>query len=155
MADRAIFHDEHRAFRDSMRGFVDRTILPRLDEIADAHQHPRDIWLEAGRQGLLGLQVPEAYGGGGTNDYRFSAIAGEELARASAATASSFGIHFDVCAPYLVELSTADQKSRWLPGFCSGEIITAIAMTEPSAGSDLAALKTTAVRSGTDWVING
>ncbi len=155
MTTRTIFEPEHDAFRDAARTFVDRTIMPRLEEIEQAHHHPRDIWLEAGKQGFLGLEVPAAYGGGEAKDYRFNAVLGEELSRPSAATSSAFGIHADICAPYLVELTTDEQKERWLPGFCSGEIITAIGMTEPSGGSDLANLKTTAKRDGGDFVING
>ena len=105
--------------------------------------------------GYLGLEVPEQYGGSAAGDYRFNAVLGEELARSSAAAASSFGIQFDVVAPYLVTLTTEEQRQRWLPKFCTGELITAIAMTEPSGGSDLAALKTTAVKDGAAWVING
>ncbi len=112
----------------------------------------REVWLEAGRNGFLGLEVPEQYGG---SDYRFNAVLGEELARASAAFSSCLGIHYDIVAPYLVKLTTDEQKERWLPKFCSGEMVTAIGMTEPSGGSDLAALETTAVRDGDDWIING
>lgn len=155
MRQRDIFETEHEDFRAAVATFVDRSVLPRREEIAALHHHPRDLWLEAGRQGFLGLDVPAEYGGGEARDYRFNAVLTEELARASLATASSLGIHFDVCAPYLVQLTTDDQKQRWLPGFCTGELVTAIGMTEPSGGSDLAALKTTAVREGDHWVING
>ena len=99
--------------------------------------------------------MPAEFGGTEANDYRFNAVLAEELSRCSAALASSLGIHYDCAAPYLVDLTTDEQKRRWLPGFCSGELITAIAMTEPSGGSDLAALKTTAVRDGSDWLVNG
>jgi alkylation response protein AidB-like acyl-CoA dehydrogenase len=104
---------------------------------------------------LLGLEIPEEFGGVGAHDYRFNAVLGEELSAVSAAFSSCFGIHYDVCAPYLVDLTTQEQKERWLPRFCSGELVTAIGMTEPSGGSDLAALKSTAVRNGADWVLNG
>jgi len=155
MLARGIFESDHDIFREAATTFVDRAIMPRMDEIAQLHHHPRDLWLEAGAQGFLGLEVPAAYGGGEAGDYRFNAAFVEELSRASLATASAFSIHVDICAPYMVELTTPEQKERWLPGFCSGELITAIAMTEPSGGSDLAALKTTAVRDGSDWIING
>lgn len=155
MTARGIFEPDHDTFREAAATFVDRAILPSMDEIAQRHQHPRELWLEAGAQGFLGLEVPAAYGGGEAGDYRFNAVLVEELCRASLATASTFSIHVDICAPYLVELTTPEQKERWLPRFCSGELITAIAMTEPSGGSDLAALKTTAVRDGSDWIING
>lgn len=155
MTRRTIFDAEHDAFREAVATFVDRSILPRMDEIAELHHHPRELWLEAGGQGFLGLDVPERYGGGGADDYRFNAILIEELSRASVATSSSFAIHFDVCAPYLTELTTPEQKDRWLPRFCTGELITAIGMTEPGGGSDLASLRTTAVRTDHGWVLNG
>ncbi len=155
MLTRDIFTEDHDAFRASVRTFVERHLLERMQDFAEEHAHPRDVWLEAGKQGLLGLEVPERFGGGAAGDWRFSAVLCEELARASMATASSLSIHFDVCAPYLVDLTTDVQKERWLPRFCTGELVTAIAMTEPGGGSDLAALSTTAVRDGEDWVING
>ncbi len=153
---RTIFTDEHEALRASVREFLDRNVRPRHEEFLEAKAIPREIWLEAGKQGFLGLQVPEEYGGGGVgDDYRFTAVWAEELSAVSAAFSSCMGIHSDVNAPYLVELTTPEQKQRWLPGFCSGEIVTAMGMTEPSGGSDLAALKTTAVRDGDTWVLNG
>jgi alkylation response protein AidB-like acyl-CoA dehydrogenase len=152
---RTIFDQDHEAFRESARQFVDRTLKPHFEKFLDNREIDREVWLEAGRQGLLGLEIPEEYGGSGANDYRFNAVLGEEFCKLSAGIGSSFGIHADVVAPYLVDLCTEEQKQRWLPGFCSGEIKTGIAMTEPSGGSDLAALKTTAVRNGTDWILNG
>src|SRR5699024_1676449 len=107
------------------------------------------------KQGLLGLAVPEQYGGAGANDFRFNAVFAEAMSKVNAALASYVGIHADIVATYLVDLATEEQKQRWLPGFCTGEIVTAIAMTEPSGGSDLAALKTTATRDGDQWVLNG
>ena len=115
----------------------------------------RDMWQEAGKQGFLGLDIPEEYGGAGIDDYLFNAVCAEEIAKFNAAVSSCFGIHSDVCPPYIVDLGTAEQKQRWLPGMAAGEKICAIAMTEPSGGSDLAALKTTAVRDGDGWLING
>nr|WP_296778195.1 acyl-CoA dehydrogenase family protein [Rhodococcus sp. (in: high G+C Gram-positive bacteria)] len=152
---RSLFDADHDAFRESVREFVTRSITPREEKLVEQRFIDRDIWLEAGRNGFLGLEVPEEYGGSGADDYRFNAVLGEELSRSSAAVASCFGIHYDIVAPYLVKLTTQEQKKRWLPGFCSGEILTAIAMTEPSGGSDLAALKTTAVKDGDDYIING
>jgi long-chain-acyl-CoA dehydrogenase len=104
---------------------------------------------------MLGLQIPEEYGGSDAGDYRFQAILQEELAKVGAAYPTCHGIHSDITVPYIVELGTEEQKQRWLPGCASGEILTGIGMTEPSGGSDLAALKTTAVRDGDEWVING
>ncbi|MFI6326278.1 acyl-CoA dehydrogenase family protein [Nonomuraea sp. NPDC050556] len=152
---RTLYGEDHDAFRASVREFVGRTVVPRQEEFAERRLIGREVWLEAGRQGLLGLEVPEEYGGGAAGDYRFNAVLIEELAAHSMALASSLAIHFDICAPYLVELTTDEQKKRWLPRFCSGELITAIGMTEPSGGSDLAALRTTAVRDGDDWIVNG
>jgi len=152
---RTIFSPEHDALRATAREFLDRHVRPRMGEFAEAHGLPRDVWIEAGKQGLLGLMVPEEYGGGGSDDWLFTVVVAEELAKVSASLSTAIGIHSDVVAPYLVDLGTEEQKKRWLPGFCSGEIVTAIAMTEPSGGSDLAALRTTAVRDGDAYVLNG
>jgi alkylation response protein AidB-like acyl-CoA dehydrogenase len=151
---RTLYGDEHRLFRESVGAFVDRELIPRRDEFRQARRISPEVWRTAGEMGFLGLQVPEAYGGADV-DFSYNAIWNEELARAGIAFGSSFSIHTDVCAPYLVELTTEEQKRRWLPAFCSGEMITAIGMTEPQAGSDLAGLKTTAKRDGDGWVING
>lgn len=152
---RTIFSPEHEALRATAREFLDRHVRPRMEQFAEAHGLPRDVWIEAGKQGLLGLMVPEEYGGGGSDDWLFTVVVSEELAKVSASLSTAIGIHSDVVAPYLVDLGTEEQKKRWLPGFCSGEIVTAIAMTEPSGGSDLAALRTTAVRDGDAYVLNG
>ncbi|RJL32743.1 acyl-CoA dehydrogenase family protein [Bailinhaonella thermotolerans] len=152
---RTIYGPDHEAFRESVREFVTRTVEPRAEEFIERRLIDREVWREAGRQGLLGLEVPEEYGGGAAGDYRFNAVLTEELAGQSMALASSLGIHFDVCAPYLVELTTEEQRKRWLPRFCAGELITAIGMTEPGGGSDLAALRTTATRDRGDWIVTG
>jgi long-chain-acyl-CoA dehydrogenase len=152
---RTLFDADHDAFRESVGEFVSRTIEPAEEKMIEQRFVDRASWLEAGRNGYLGLEVPEEYGGSAADDYRFNAILNEELARSSAAVASAFSIQYDIVAPYLVTLTTEEQRRQWLPKLCSGELITAIAMTEPSGGSDLAALKTTAVRDGDDYVING
>jgi long-chain-acyl-CoA dehydrogenase len=155
---RTIYDEDHEAFRGSVREFLERSVIPHVDEHAASKALPREFWLEAGKQGLLGLEIPETYGGQleeGTRDYRFNAVLMEELSKVNAALSSCVGIHADIVAPYLVELTTEEQRRRWLPGVASGEILTAIGMTEPSGGSDLAALRTTAVRDGDDWVLNG
>jgi long-chain-acyl-CoA dehydrogenase len=155
---RTIYDEDHEAFRASVKEFLDRQVVPNLEEHAAQKAIPRDFWLEAGKQGFLGLEVPETYGGQieeGAGDYRFNAVLTEELAKVNMALPSCVGIHADIVAPYLVHLTTDEQKKRWLPGFCTGELLTAIGMTEPSGGSDLAALKTTAVRDGDYWVLNG
>ncbi|RVW10391.1 acyl-CoA dehydrogenase [Prescottella agglutinans] len=152
---RTLYGPDHEAFRESAREFVNRFVMPHQEKMIEQRYIDREVWLEAGRNGFLGLEVPEQYGGSEAGDYRFNAVLGEELARASAAFSSCLGIHYDIVAPYLVKLTTDEQKERWLPKFCTGEMVTAIGMTEPSGGSDLAALKTTAVRDGDDWIING
>lgn len=152
---RDIYDDEHEAFRASVRQFLERSVVPAVETHAKNKALPRQFWREAGTAGVLGLEIPEEYGGLGANDYRFNAIVGEELNKLNAALGSCWGIHADITAPYLVALGTEEQKQRWLPGVASGEILLAIGMTEPSGGSDLAALKTSAVRDGDSWVING
>ena len=152
---RNVYTADHEAFRESVREFVNRTLVPRAEQMLEVKSIERDIWLEAGKQGFLSLDIPEEYGGAGAEDYRFNAIFAEEMSRFNAAVASCFGIHADVCPPYIVDLGTEEQKQRWLPGVASGELLVAIGMTEPSGGSDLAALRTTAVRDGDEWVING
>jgi alkylation response protein AidB-like acyl-CoA dehydrogenase len=150
-----VFEDEHEWFRETVAAFVAKEITPRRDEIRAARMIPRSVWLAAGAQGLLGIGVPAAFGGADVRDFRFNAVMQEELARAGMAYASAFGIHTDVVAPYLLDLTTEEQRRRWLPGFASGELTTAIGMTEPGAGSDLAAITTTAVPDGEEWVVNG
>ena len=152
---RNVYTEDHESFRQSCREFVQRTLAPRAEQMLEVKSIDRDIWLEAGKQGLLGLDIPEEFGGSGAEDYRYNAILGEEISRFNAAVSSCFGIHSDVCPPYIVDLGTEEQKQRWLPGMARGEKICAIAMTEPGGGSDLAALRTTAVRDGDEWVING
>ena len=152
---RTIFDEDHEAFRASAQTFVDRELRPNQEKHIANHEFGRDLWLALGRQGFLGLNVPEQYGGSDVGDPRYSLVLAEELAKLAFAYASCIGIHIDCVAPYLVDLGTEEQKQRWLPKFCTGELITAIAMTEPSGGSDLAALRTTAVRHGHGWVLNG
>ena len=159
---RTIYNEDHEAFRASCKAFLDKNAAPNLEEHLENKAIPREFWLEAGKQGFLGLEIPEEYGGSAAGDYRFNAVWAEELSKVNAALSSCVGIHADIVAPYLVDLTTEEQKKRWLPGFCAGEIITAIGMTEPGGGSDLAAIKTTAVRDPStssgqagDWVING
>jgi alkylation response protein AidB-like acyl-CoA dehydrogenase len=152
---RTIYNEDHEAFRSSVREFIAREVEPHLEEHLENKEFGREFWLAAGRAGMLGLEVPEEHGGMEAGDYRFNAVLMEELSHVNAALSSCVGIHADIVAPYLVELTTDEQKKRWLPGVASGENLCAIGMTEPSGGSDLAALKTTAVRDGDDWVLNG
>jgi alkylation response protein AidB-like acyl-CoA dehydrogenase len=151
---RDLYTDDHEAFRATVRGFIERHILPNYSAWESAGIVDRDVWLEAGKQGLLGTDVDEQYGGGGIRDFRYNAVLRTEIVRALA-NGVGFGLHNDVVAPYLNRLATDEQKERWMPGFCTGEIITAIAMSEPAAGSDLRGIQTSAVRDGDDWIING
>lgn len=151
---RTLFEPEHELFRESYRAFLDRHVAPHHDEWEKAKIVDRGVWLEAGKQGFLGMAVPEEYGGGGNPDFRYNTIVTEELA---AGRYSGVGFHLqnDVVGPYLLRLTTEEQKRRWLPKFCTGEIITAIAMTEPGTGSDLQGIKTRAVRQGDHYLLNG
>jgi long-chain-acyl-CoA dehydrogenase len=153
--ERTVYEADHEDFRASVKEFLDREVVPHLEEHAEAHGLPREFWLKAGEMGLLGLEIPEEYGGSNAGDYRFNAVLTEELAKVNMTLPSCVGIHADIVAPYLVHLTNDEQKKRWLPKFCTGELLTAIGMTEPSGGSDLANLRTTAVRDGDDWVLNG
>ncbi|MGA8845594.1 MAG: acyl-CoA dehydrogenase family protein [Nocardioides sp.] len=152
---REIYDEDHEAFRSSVKEFLDRSVVPHVEQHAADKALPRDFWLEAGKQGFLGLEIPESYGGSEAGDYRFNAVMAEELSKVNAALSACWGIHADITAPYIVGLCNEEQKQRWLPGVASGETLLAIGMTEPSGGSDLAALKSTAVRDGDDWVVNG
>ena len=152
--ERDIFTDEHAAFRDLVCSFIAKEIAPHHEQWERDGVVSRDVWLAAGRAGLLGIEIDEKYGGGGLQDYRYYLILGEELAR-TGMHGPGFGVHNDIIGPYLQRLCTPEQCERWLPGYCSGEIITAIAMTEPGAGSDLQGIRTTAVRDGGHYILNG
>jgi acyl-CoA dehydrogenase len=152
--ERTLFEPEHELFRESYRKFLETHVAPFHDQWAEQGVVDRSVWLEAGKQGFLGMAMPEEYGGGGVKDFRYNAIITEESVRGQY-SGLGFGLHNDVIAPYLLELANDEQKQRWIPKFCSGELITAIAMTEPGTGSDLQGIKTRAVRDGDDWVLNG
>ena len=149
-----LYEAEHEAFRASVRAFLAQHVTPFHEQWEAAGLVDRAVWLAAGEQGLLGTDVPEQYGGGGTADFRFNCVVGEEVTRVGA-SGVGFTLHNDVMAPYLLDLTTDEQKLRWLPPFVRGELITAIAMTEPGAGSDLQGLRTTARRDGDYWVLSG
>ncbi|MFB7241940.1 acyl-CoA dehydrogenase [Streptomyces populi] len=151
---RQIFTEDHETFRATVRTFLDKEVLPHYEQWEKDGIVSREVWLAAGRQGLLGLAVEEEHGGGGNPDYRYSAVLAEEFGRAYAA-GFAIGLHNDMIGPYLTSLATEEQKRRWLPGFCDGSIVTAIAMTEPGAGSDLQRIRTTAEDHGDHWVLNG
>jgi alkylation response protein AidB-like acyl-CoA dehydrogenase len=152
--DQHLYEADHEEFRQLCRQFLAREAVPHHDEWERAGIVDRDVWRKAGAVGLLGMDVDTEYGGGGQGDFRYNAVLDEEMITAGL-TGLGFGLHNDVVAPYLTELTTSAQRKRWLPDFCSGEMITAIAMTEPGAGSDLAGIRTTAVRDGDEYVING
>lgn len=150
----ALYEADHEAFRAMLREFLAKEVVPHHAAWEEAGVVDRSVWLKAGEQGLLGMDVPEEYGGAGVTDFRYNAILSAEISRVGA-SGLGFTLQNDVVAPYLIGLTTDEQKQRWLPGLVSGEIITAIAMTEPGAGSDLQGLRTTARRDGDEWVLNG
>ena len=153
---RTLYDDDHEAFRASVRTFVDKEIAPHVDQWSAAGITPRELFTTAGRQGLLGMDVPDEYGGGGVPDFRFNAVLGEELLRTPDAGAGlGIALHNDICVPYFLSYCTEEQKQRWLPGIVSGELVTAIGMTEPGIGSDLASMTTSALRDGDHYVVNG
>ncbi|MCV2487833.1 acyl-CoA dehydrogenase family protein [Geodermatophilus sp. YIM 151500] len=153
---RTLYGADHEAFRETVRTFVAKEVLPHDAEWERAGIVPRGLFAAAGAQGLLGMAAPEEFGGGGTPDFRFNAVLTEEVVRAGVVGAGNgLCLVNDVCLPYLLDLATAEQRARWLPGVVSGELVPAIAMTEPGAGSDLAAITTTAVRDGDCYVVNG
>jgi alkylation response protein AidB-like acyl-CoA dehydrogenase len=153
MIARTVYREDHEMFRATARRFVLRECLPRQAEWDKAGCVDRDTWLKAGREGLLCTSLPEEYGGGG-GDFGHCAVLIEELASANV-SGPGFSLHSDIIAPYILRLGTDEQKRRWLPRCASGECILAIAMSEPGAGSDLKAIRTTAVRQGDEYVING
>lgn len=152
----SIYEEEHELFRSSFRSWVANELTPRVAEFEKAGIVDRQVFNEAGKHGFLGMAIDEAYGGAGANDYRFNAVLAEEAAYAGlGGCGTGFGLHNDIVSPYFIEYCNAQQAERWLPGIASGELITAIAMTEPGTGSDLAAIATRAVRDGDEWVVNG
>ncbi|MEU2561103.1 acyl-CoA dehydrogenase family protein [Streptomyces longispororuber] len=152
--ERQIFDAEHDAFRETVRTFLAKEVVPHYEQWERDGIVSRGAWRAAGKQGLLGVAVPEEYGGGGNADFRHAVVLAEEFTRAGAA-GLAIGLHNDIVGPYLTGLGTEEQKRRWLPGFCDGSLITAIAMTEPGAGSDLQGIRTTAEDRGDHWLLNG
>ncbi|KJF20664.1 acyl-CoA dehydrogenase [Rhodococcus sp. AD45-ID] len=153
---RTLFTEDHEAYRDSVREFIAREVSPHYDDWEENRLVDRSAWLAAGKMGIVGLAVPEQYGGSGELDYRYRYIVAEEIARsATTSFGAGLGLQDDIVIPYIADLGTDEQKQRWLPGMAAGEIICAIAMTEPGTGSDLQGIKTTAVRDGDDWILNG
>ena len=153
---RTLYDDEHLAFGESFRSFIAKEITPSYLEWERIGIAPRELYAKAGTSGFLGMAIPEQYGGGGTHDFRFNAILAEELAAAAIGGAGlGITLHNDITTPYFTDITNDEQKKRWLPGIASGEKITAIAMTEPGTGSDLASIATTARRDGDRYVLNG
>jgi alkylation response protein AidB-like acyl-CoA dehydrogenase len=150
----SIYEQEHEDFRATVRAFMEKEVAPHHDQWEKDGQVSREVWLRAGEQGLLCFDVEEEYGGAGVKDFRYNAIVAEEITRVGAG-GLGFPVHTDVIVPYISSLATPEQKQRWLPGLVSGELISAIAMTEPGAGSDLQGIRTTAVDKGDHYVLNG
>ena len=154
--ERTIFEEEHEQFRSSVRTFLEREAVPHVavwerDGIVD-----RALFKKAGANGFLAMSAPTEFGGGGVNDFRYNLVIDEEVQYLGLG-GSGLGItlHNDICLPYFLSLASDEQKARWLPGICAGELITAVAMTEPGIGSDLASMATTALRDGDHYVVNG
>tara|TARA_B110000459_G_scaffold189229_1_gene223148 strand:+ start:853 stop:1998 length:1146 start_codon:yes stop_codon:yes gene_type:complete len=151
-----IYDETHELFRESFAAFVDAEMVPKYHDWEAAGIMDRELYTAAGKHGFVGLAVPEQHGGGGSEDFRFNAIIAEELAKRGINGAGlGLTLHNDIVTPYFIEYCTDEQADRWLPGIASGELVTAIAMTEPGTGSDLAGIKTTAVRDGDEFVLNG
>ena len=147
------YTDEHRMFRDALRRYLAKEIVPHVEEWEEAGIVPREAWKKMGEQGFLAMSVPEEYGGLGA-DFLYSVIVTEEMTRTNHSGLAA-PLHSDIIVPYIVAFASEEQKHKYLPGCISGDIITAIAMTEPNAGSDLAGMKTTAVEQGDEIVLNG
>ncbi|MFE9427148.1 acyl-CoA dehydrogenase family protein [Kitasatospora sp. NPDC006697] len=153
---RTVYNEDHEAFRATIRDFIAREVVPVYESWEAAGHPPRDFYNKLGELGVFGIEVPEEYGGAGETGFKYQAVIMEETARAGVSFGSS-GVHTGLVLPYLMEYASEEQKQRWLPGFVSGELMTAIAMTEPGTGSDLAGITTTAKLSedGTHYVLNG
>lgn len=153
---RALFEADHELYRSTVREFVEKEVAPHVLAWEEAGIVDKEMFRKAGRAGLLGMAIPEEFGGGGVDDFRFNVVVVEELVRGDALGAGlCITLHNDVVTPYFRELANEEQRGRWLPGIASGDLMTAIAMTEPGAGSDLAGIRTTAIRDGDNYVVNG
>ncbi|MFE3518220.1 acyl-CoA dehydrogenase family protein [Streptomyces sp. NPDC059166] len=155
-AERSLYEDEHEMLRETARAFADKHAAPHAERWRAEGKVDRELFEEAARAGILGFNIPEEYGGGGVADYRFNAVIGEEFSRHPASDGlASVTLSNDIVVPYFTGLTDAGQKARWLPGIAAGELVVAVAMTEPGTGSDLAGIATTAVRDGDEYVVNG
>jgi alkylation response protein AidB-like acyl-CoA dehydrogenase len=154
--ERTLFDDEHEQFRQSFRRWLAKEVVPFHPEWEAAGIVPREIFRAAGDHGFLGMAVPAEYGGGGVEDFRYNLVVGEEVQAAGVNAAGlGFTLQNDICLPYFLRYCSDEQKQRWLPGIASGQLITAIAMTEPGMGSDLASMSTSAIRDGDRYILNG
>lgn len=154
--ERDLFDDEHEQLRASFRAWLDKEVVPHTEEWDEAGITPRDLFAAAGSHGFLAFDIPEEFGGGGVKDFRYNTVIDEELQYAGVGAAGlGMSLHNDICVPYFLRYCTDEQRQRWMPGIASGELITAIGMTEPGIGSDLASMATTAIRDGDRYVVNG
>lgn len=155
---RDLFTEDHEAFRELARDFVEKEVVPHYPDWEKGGRMPRPVFEQMGSLGILGVAIPEEYGGGGQPDYRYNVVLQEEAARALV-TLSTVRTQLEVILPYFLHYANAEQRERWFPGLASGTLLTAIAMTEPGTGSDLAGMRTTAVRDGSgpdaDYIVNG
>ncbi|HET6734413.1 acyl-CoA dehydrogenase family protein [Mycobacterium sp.] len=151
---RRLFTEDHDSFRQLARDFVEKEIAPHYPQWEKAGRMPRETFELMGSLGMLGMAIPEEFGGGGISDFRYNVVLQEEAARALV-TLSTVRTQLDVILPYFLHYANAEQRQRWFPGLAGGTLLTAIAMTEPGTGSDLAGMRTTAVRDGDDWILNG
>ena len=151
---RTIFTEEHESFRTMTRAFMEAEVVPHFPEWEKTGYLPRALFAKLGELGVMGMAIPEEHGGGGLDDYRFNVVLQEEAARALVSL-GPLRLQLDVILPYFLELTDAEQKQRWFPGLATGKLLTAIAMTEPGTGSDLAGIRSTAVRDGDHYVLNG
>jgi len=151
---RDLFTQDHEAFRELARDFIEKHVVPEYPKWEKAGRMPREVFAHLGSLGMLGVAIPEEYGGGGTDDYRYNVVLQEEAARALV-TLSTVRTQLEVILPYFLHYTNDEQRARWFPGMAAGTLLTAIAMTEPGTGSDLAGMRTTAVRDGEDYILNG
>ncbi|MGW8379913.1 acyl-CoA dehydrogenase family protein [Streptomyces sp. ODS28] len=153
---RTVFNEDHEAFRRTIRDFIEAEVAPYYPQWQEQGYVPRELYKKLGELGVFGIEVPEEYGGAGESSFKFNAVITEECARAGVSFGGS-SVHTALCLPYILKYGSEEQKKRWLPSFVSGEMMTAIAMTEPGTGSDLAGMKTTAKLSedGTHYILNG
>ncbi|MEW2359606.1 acyl-CoA dehydrogenase family protein [Spirillospora sp. NPDC029432] len=151
---RTVFNEDHEAFRSTIRDFIAAEVAPVYEQWEEAGHPPRDFYNKLGELGVFGITVPEEYGGAGETSFKYQLVISEECARAGVGF-GGYGVHVNLVLPYLMKYGSDEQKKRWLPDFISGDMMTAIAMTEPGTGSDLAGMQTTAKRDGDHYVLNG